>query len=47
VKGYDSGNAFIDDDTINVTVDNAGECLGTVLLGMLMLFGSAALSRRN
>jgi carboxypeptidase T len=47
VKGYDSGDAFVDDDTINVTVDNAGECLGTVLLGMLMLFGSAALSRRN
>ena len=47
VKGYDSGNSFVDDDTITVTVDNAGECLGTVLLGLLMLLGSAAISRRK
>ena len=47
VKGYDSGNDFVDDDTITVTVDNAGECLGTVLLGLLMLLGSAAISRRK
>jgi hypothetical protein len=48
VKGYDSGNGFIDDDTINVTVDNTGgECMGTVLVGLLLLFGSAALFRRE
>ena len=47
VKGYDSGEEFVDDDSVNVTVDNAGECLGTVLLGMLVLFGSATISRRK
>ena len=47
VKGYDSGDGFVDDDSVNVTVDNAGECLGTVLLGMLVLFGSATISRRK
>lgn len=41
-KGYDSGDGFVDDDSVNVTVDNAGSCLGTVLLGLLLLFGSAA-----
>ncbi|MBU7031829.1 MAG: hypothetical protein HXS53_04820, partial [Theionarchaea archaeon] len=48
VKGYDSGNSFVDDDTINVTVDNSGgECMGTVLVGLLLLFGSAALFREE
>ncbi|MBU7027654.1 MAG: hypothetical protein HXS48_12025 [Theionarchaea archaeon] len=47
VKGYDSGDGFVDDDSVNVTVDNAGECLGTVLLGMLVLFGAATISRRK
>jgi hypothetical protein len=41
-KGYDSGDGLVDDDSVNVTVDNAGECLGTVLVGLLLLFGSAA-----
>ena len=41
-KGYDSGDGLVDDDLVNVTVDNAGECLGTVLIGLLLLFGSAA-----
>ncbi|MBU7011117.1 MAG: hypothetical protein HXS46_10530 [Theionarchaea archaeon] len=47
VKGYDSGDGFVDDDTVNVTVDNAGSCLGTVLLGVLLLFGSAAVYKRE
>jgi hypothetical protein len=46
-KGYDSGDAFVDDDSVNVTVDNAGECLGSVLLGVLLLFGSASIYRRK
>ncbi|MBU7045599.1 MAG: hypothetical protein HXS54_04105 [Theionarchaea archaeon] len=47
VKGYDSGNGLVDDDTITVTVDNSGSCLGTVLLGILMLFGSVTLYKKK
>jgi len=48
VKGYDSSNALVDDDTINVTVDNSGgDCLGTVLVGILLLFGSAAIFKKE
>jgi hypothetical protein len=48
VKGYDSSSVFVDDDTINVTVDNSGgDCLGTALLGVFLLFGSAALFRKK
>jgi hypothetical protein len=46
-KGYDSGEALVDDDAVNVTVDNAGECFGSVLVGILMLFGSAAVYRKK
>ena len=46
-KGYDSGDGLVDDDSVNVTVDNAGSCLGTVLLGVLLLFGSAAVFREK
>ena len=47
VKGYNSGNGLVDDDTITVTVDNSGSCLGTVLLGILMLFGSVTLYKKK
>lgn len=47
VKGYDSGDTFLDDDSITVNVDNAAECLGTVLLGVLLLFGLAATYRKE
>jgi hypothetical protein len=46
-EGYDSGDGLVDDDSVNVTVDNAGSCLGTVLLGVLLLFGSAAVFREK
>ncbi|MGD2247160.1 MAG: M14 family zinc carboxypeptidase [Candidatus Methanofastidiosia archaeon] len=47
-KGYDSGSAYIDEDSVNVTVDNSGgDCLGTVLLGILILFGSTAVFRKE
>jgi hypothetical protein len=47
VKGYDSGDVFVDDDSVNVTVDNAGSCLGTALLGILLLFGSVSIYRKK
>jgi hypothetical protein len=36
-----------DTDSVTVTVDNEGECLGTTLLSLLVLFGSAAVYRRR
>jgi hypothetical protein len=36
-----------DTDSVTVTVDNEGECLGTTLLSLLVLFGSAAIYRRR
>jgi carboxypeptidase T len=47
-KGYDSGSGYIDEDSVNVTVDNSGgDCLGTVLLSILILFGSTAVFKKE
>jgi carboxypeptidase T len=46
VEGYVSGE-LVDSDSVGVTVDNAGECLGTVLLGILLLFGSAEVFKKR
>ncbi len=47
VKGYDASSAFVDDDSVTVTVDNGGSCLGTFLLSMLLIYGSALMTRRR
>jgi len=36
-----------DTDSVTVTVDNEGECLGTALLSLLVLFGAAGIYRRR
>ncbi len=41
VKGYDASSVFVDDDSVTVTVDNSESCLGTFLLSMLLIYGSA------
>ncbi|MBU6997899.1 MAG: hypothetical protein HXS42_09595, partial [Theionarchaea archaeon] len=48
VEGYDGGSEPVATDTVNVTVDNSGgECLGTVLLGILLLFGSVEVFKKR
>ncbi len=47
VKGYNSSNGLVDDDSVTVTVSNGGSCLGTFLLSMLLVYGSALMSRRR
>ncbi|MBU6996912.1 MAG: Ig-like domain-containing protein, partial [Theionarchaea archaeon] len=44
--GYVSGTMEAQ-DTVTCEVDNGGECLGTTLVSLLVLFGSAALYRRR
>ncbi|MBU7036460.1 MAG: hypothetical protein HXS52_00895 [Theionarchaea archaeon] len=46
-EGYNASSQLVDDDTITVTVDNSGSCLGTVLLGILLLFGSVEVFRKR
>ncbi|MBU7027288.1 MAG: hypothetical protein HXS48_10145, partial [Theionarchaea archaeon] len=45
-EGIVSGSVE-DTDSVTVTVDNEGECLGTALLSLLVLFGAAGIYRRR
>ncbi len=46
VKGYSSGQ-FIGQHEVTCTVENNGPCLGTALLSVLVLLGSAGIWRRH
>jgi hypothetical protein len=45
-EGYASGT-LVAQDTVTCEVDNGGSCLGTTLVSVLILFGSAAIYRRR
>jgi hypothetical protein len=45
-EGYASGS-LQDTDSVTVTVDNEGSCLGTALLSLLIMFGAAGIYRRR
>jgi hypothetical protein len=45
-EGY-NGGVYQTEDSVTCYVDNAGSCFGTVLVSLLVLFGSAAIYRRR
>jgi carboxypeptidase T len=47
VEGYNASSQLVATDSVGVTVNNAGSCLGTILLGILLLFGSAEVFKKR